>query len=659
MLNSKLLRFALLLVLFMGPALVWPEQPLLGLKKVYYAQNTLDWQGWFTVGLFVITFTALILELLPPDITMLGSASLLVIVGVLKPQEFLGGFAKDVIFTVAMLFVLVRAMEINGMLNAMAKWVLPDLKSSYLRMATLLTPMSGASAFLNNTPIVLAMTPLIRKWSRKKRLSPSKFLIPISFASILGGTCTLIGTSTNIIIDGLLRTTMPEAKLEFFELAKIGIPLTFVGLIYLVLFGQRLLPNREDPTVDFSQHTEEFSGEFNVEEDCPLAHSTVEEVASRYFAGTLLAEIERNERVISAPAADETILPGDRLVFIGDIHQIAELHGVDGLRSLADPHFQMDPSSSHFSEVVISTTSTLVGRTLKRVNFRTTYGASVLAVYRQGRRVPGHVSDIVLQAGDSLILLSTEQWRPRNFYSTDFYTIRHNERLTTFRLSRCLMVTFILVAMVVAAYNGVPMMIASLCAAMACLVTRCISIKEAQKSVVWNLLVLIGASCAFGFALQKTGVAEYFARLILSVVGTEPHLLIMGIFVVTMLCTEFVTNNAAALIMFPIALQMARISGFGSVEATKAIGVTVTIAASCSFLTPIGYQTNTIVYGPGGYRFTDYFKVGAPMSIVCLLLAAFIIPVFWPMTNGETEPAKTLVRGLAEIRKEDIATMPP
>ncbi len=603
----------------------------IGAAQAFLTPPALTWEGWFTVVLFVITFTCLAFEVMPPDVIMLCSSGILVIMGILTPPEFLKGFSKDVLFTIGMLFVVVRAMEVNGILNILAKWLLPDLKSRVAQMATLLLPMSAASAFLNNTPIVLAMTPIIRKWSRKKRFSPAKYLMPISFASILGGLCSLIGTSTNLVIDGLLRSTDPDASLGFFELARLGIPLVLVGVIYLIAFGHRLLPDRDDPATDFSEHTEEFSGEFRVEEGCPFIGEPLSVSSVRYFGGVLLAEIERKGRVLTAPSADEKIIVGDRLIFVGDIHQIAELHAIDGLRSAADPHFQLDLGSSHFSEVVISTTSTLIGRTLKWVNFRTTYGASVLAVYRQGKRVDGGVGDIVLQAGDTLILLSSEPWRVRNFYSTDFYILKHSERLPTFTPWRSAVVILILVGMVVAAMNRVPMMIASLGAAMACLATRSLSIKEAQKSIVWNLLVLIGSSFAFGFALQKTGVANTFAAMILSVVGTEPRFLLAGVFVVTMLCTEFVTNNAAALIMFPIALQVGRLAGLDGAEAIKAFGITVTTAASCSFLTPIGYQTNTIVYGPGGYRFTDYCKVGAPLSLLVFGMAVWLIPILWPL----------------------------
>lgn len=593
--------------------------------------QNLDWKGWFTVVVFFMTFTSLVLEILPPDATMLLSASILTITGIISPTEFLSGFSKDVIFTIAMLLIIVRALEVNGILKVSAKWVLPEVKNHYTQMGALLAPMSIASSFLNNTPIVLVMTSLVKSWAIKKKRFPSKYLIPISFAAILGGMCTLIGTSTNIIIDGLLRSTHAEAKLEFFELSYIGVPFVLAGLTYLIFFGYRLLPERIDPSMDLSEHTEDFSGEFVVEEGCPLANQTIKELSRKYFHGTLIAEIERLGHTYEAPSQEEYLLVGDRLVFLGDINEIAQLHEIEGLRSLADPHFQLDVGSSHYSEVVISTTSSLIGKTLKNTNFRSIYGASVIAVYRQGRRIKRNVREIILQAGDSLMLLSSEAWSIKQYHTNDFYVIRSNEKLVTYNPLQGWIVITSLIGVILAATLGYSMMLASMCAVIVCVFTKAITLKEAQKSILWNLIILIASSFAIGLALRKTGVAHAFGEMLVTVLGTEPHFLIAGIFIFTVIFTEVITNNAAALIVFPIAIETAQLAGYGSISAIKAIGITVTAAASCSFLTPIGYQTNTIVYGPGGYRFTDYFKIGAPLTLIIFFLAVFLIPYFWPL----------------------------
>jgi len=591
-----------------------------------------DWKIWFTVVIFAFVFFSLVKELLPPDIIMLIGAGIFVVTGIITPKEFLQGFSQDIIITLAMLFIIARSLEINGLINILAKRSLPKAKRSMRQLLCMMLPLSAASAFLNNTPIVLILTPIIRKWALERKMSPSKFLIPLSYATILGGTCTLIGTSSNLIVDGLLRANNPGTALDFFELSYIGIPFAIVGFLYMILIGHHLLPNRLDTTTAAIEQTREFTSEFRVEEGCVLCNETIREAGRKYFKGEYLVEIERGDIIMDSPGPGEIILSGDRLVFIGDIEVIAEIHTIKGLRSIADPHFELDVTSSHFSEAVIATTSSLVGKSLKRVNFRQSYGASVLAVYRQGKRLTGSVGDIILQPGDTLMLLSSEAWEPGSTYNNDFFYIRFSEKIALFSPYKAIVVLGILVSMVVAAVYGVPMMVASLSAVSALVMTKSISIREARKAVRWNLLVLIASAFAFGTALQTTGVANYLAQSILYIVGNNPHLLIAGIFALTMITTEVITNNAAALLLLPIAMQTARLGGFDSPEAMKAVAVTVAVSASCSFATPIGYQTNTIVYGPGGYKFTDYLKVGIPLSILFLILGTILIPVIWPLS---------------------------
>ncbi|MFT4553781.1 MAG: di/tricarboxylate transporter [Chlamydiales bacterium] len=595
--------------------------------------NSLDWRGWLTISLFLLVFYSLVKEYLPPDITMLLGAGVLVLFGVIHPEDFLKGFSQDIIITLAMLFIIARALEMNGILNLVAKRALPQEKKPLPQLLKMMIPLSVASAFLNNTPIVLMLTPVIRKWALEKGMSPSKFLIPLSYATILGGSCTLIGTSCNLVVDGMLRAVSPDGGLGFFELSYIGIPICITGFLYMYLFGYRLLPERVDVTTAVLEQTREFTTEFLVTGDCVLHDKTIEEAGAKYFKGENLVEIERGTVIIDSPGRNDKIYSGDRLVFAGDIETIAELHAIEGLHSLADFHFKLDINSSHFAEVVIATTSSLIGKTLRRVGFRRYYGASVLAVYRQGKRVQGNVGEVVLQAGDTLMLLSGKPWEPGSIYNNDFYYIKYSEKLPLFHPLQGSLVAGILIAMVVAATLGVPMMSASFAAAVAMLVTRSISIREARNSIRLNLLILIGSAFAFGNALQTTGVASFIAKAILVVVGQNEYLLVAAIFGTTLVITEMVTNNAAALLIFPIAIEIARLAGFDSPEAMKTIAVTVAIAASCSFATPIGYQTNTIVYGPGGYKFTDYCRVGIPLSFLMWILGIILIPLFWPLSG--------------------------
>lgn len=590
----------------------------------------LGWKGIFTLLAVIVTLVCLVKEIKPPDIVMFVCAAVLAVSGVLTSEQFLKGFSSDIIMIIAMLCVIVRTLEINGMLNIFTKKILPSKATGIFAKSYLLTPIAVLSAFLNNTVIVLMMTPVVRKWAIEKQSSPSKFLIPISYASIVGGLCTVIGTSTNVIIDGLLRRNNPDVSLSFFELGYVGLPCTIAVLAALVTFIPYLLPVRQDISSAISQQTREFTGEFIVEDESPFANTLLKDAGGKHFHRELLIEIERNGRIITAPGPYDVILEGDRLIFAGDIHQIAELHTVSGLRSAADPHFTIDENSTHFSEVVVSLTSNLIGKTLQQINFRSRYGASVLAVYRQGKRIPGNVGEIALDAGDTLFLLSTESWHPDR-YLRDFYNIRHSERVTIYNPGKTTLIIAILLGMIGGMIYGFSILTAVVFAALMLYVTRCITIREAQKGVLWNVLLLIASSFAVATAVDQSGLARFIAEILLSIVGTDPHYLIAGILISTCIFTEFLSNNAAALLIFPVALQAALLGGYTSPEALKTIGVTVAVGASCGFALPTGYQTHMIVYGPGGYRFTDFMRVGAIIDGIVIAVAIYLIPKLWPL----------------------------
>jgi di/tricarboxylate transporter len=593
----------------------------------------LDWRGYLTLVVVILVLIGLIREIASPDITMFVGTCLLVITGVLSPVEFLEGFSQQILFTLAMLFIVVRALEVNGVLAYLAHKVLPQKGSYQRRLAILTVPTTAASAFLNNTPIVLMLTAVVRQWTLVNQLSPSKYLMPIAFATVLGGMCTLIGTSTNLIVNGLLVDVDPAAGFKFFELAWVGVPAAVLGLLYLIFIGGRLLPDRPDPAAAASAEAREFIGEFEVGTDCALVGKTVEQAGRRYFSRDLLIEIGRGNEIINSPSPREVIQVGDRLVFSSEVSRLGNLHAIKGLKSLADPKFVLDPTSPYFAEVVVAVNSWLIGKTLKNVSFRNHYRASVAAIYREGKRITQPVADIVLRAGDTLMLLSNRPWEARSRYGADFYSITPSQQLPIFRSSRAIFIGCVLLAMVVVATAGIPIMYASLGAAGVLLLSRMVSVRQAGQSIDWHLLLLVGSAFAMGSAIAHTGLAAQIAKGILYVVGTDPHLLIGGIFLATTFVTWFVSNAATALLLFPIALEMITLAGYHSLSAVKAVGVAVAIASSNDFVTPIGYQANMIVYGPGGYRFLDYTKMGAALSFLVWALGTAIIPVAWPLPS--------------------------
>jgi di/tricarboxylate transporter len=592
----------------------------------------LTWEGWFTVVLFLLILVVLISEVLQPDLIMLISTGILLVCGIILPTEALRGFSQDIILTIAMLSVVIYSLEINGVLGLISKYILSKSDNHYKELSSIVVPVSIASAFMNNTPIVLMMTSVIRQWALKKNNAPSKYLIPLSFAAILGGACTLIGSSSNLIVDSLVKRHQGGLGFSFFELAYIGVPCLLVGGLYIVFFSYPILPKRQDPTTSLFQETREFTGEFLVEEKCPFIGKTVREICDEYVFGEALIEIERGSTIMDSPSYREFVHEGDRLVFAGEIKQIAELHSFEGLRSMSDPHFKLDLSSPHFSEVVVTSTSSLIGKIVKDTKFREIYGPSIIAIYREGKRLTQHAGQVVIQAGDTLMLLSSKQWRTGDIHANDFYCIRHNEPIGIFKPFKSSLAIATLFLIVISVVFGANIMISSIVGVLVLLATQTISLNQTKKCIPWNLLVLIGSSFGLAIAVEKTGVASYFAAFLIQLIGNQPYFVVSGIFIVTSLMTAFITNNAAVLLIFPIALQLAQLAGLNGPDAIKGIAVVIMMGASCSFITPIGYQTNMIVYGPGGYHFKDYFKVGLPLTCIVFFITVLLVPYFWKLT---------------------------
>jgi di/tricarboxylate transporter len=549
--------------------------------------------------------------------------------GVVDHNTFIKGFSQDILLTVAMLSVIAKTLEVNGILKYIAQSFLTRSRNRSWQLLSIILPTYFLSLFINNVSVVLMLMPLVREWAKNQMRSPSKFLIPLSYASMLGGMCTLMGSTTNLVVDSLMRTVDPTFGFGFFELGMIAFPCGLVALVVLFFLSERLLPSYPDPLTSLSQQTREFSAEFLVEEHCPFVGQSILYLANHYFNGASIVEIERNGVLIDNPKREEVFEVGDRLVFVGDVSQIAPLHYISHLKSLSDPHFQVNEKSLHFSEIVISETSSLIGRTLRQACFRSSYGATVLAVYRQGKRVVGRIGDVLMQPGDTLMLLSSGKKKGFQYHS-DFYIITDNEEVKSTAPTHVPFILSVLSLVILCAGFGLrPMLFVSTLAGLIFLVSRVISPIEAIKSVYWNLLVLIASAFTVAEALRATQVVDRLADFVHLVAGNNPYLMIGFIFLSVVLLAEAITSNAAALLMYPVALKAALLSGFDLASAAKAVGMTVAVAASSAFQTPIGYQTNLIVYGPGGYRFRDYAKLGLPLCLLVGSVAVYLIPRIW------------------------------
>ncbi len=588
-----------------------------------------NWPAVLTAIVTFATLVALLFGQRAPDMAMIGGVVVLLAAGVLAPDEAFKGMANEGMLTVAALFVVAAAVERTGALASLVDRALgrpQSLASAQVR--TMVAP-AALSAFMNNTPVVALMVPAIRDWAKKHRLSVSKLLMPMNAAVILGGLCTLIGTSTNVVVSGLVAAKTGRA-LGMFEITWLGVPLLVAGLAYLLVASKsRSLLKDRRPAMSQSDDPRQYSLEMLVEPGSPLVGRTIEEAGLRGLEGLFLMEIDRAGHVMAAVAPTERLEAGDRLVFVGVVDSVVELQKIRGLRPATDQVFQLDGPRSErvLVEAVVSNTCPLIGQTIREGRFRSTYDAVVIAVARNGERLQMKIGDISLEPGDTLLLEASPTFLDRQRSSRHFYLVSEVSGSTPPRHDRAWIACTVLAAMVLAAtFELVPMVAAAFVAAAAVLVTGCISSNEARRSIEWESLLLIAASFGLAKAMEKTGLDEAIARSTIAAAGDGPHAVLAAIYFVTMLFTELMSNNAAAVLIFPIAWQTAADLGVNPMPFVMA----VTVAASCGFATPMGYQTNLMIYGPGGYKFSDYLRFGGPLNLLVMAITVLLAPLIWP-----------------------------
>ncbi len=594
-----------------------------------------------TLAVVALTIVALAREVLSPDVLLFGALIVLVAAGVLDFEAALRGFSNPVLLTIAGLLVVAAGLKVTGVLEVVTDLVLGTARTLRQALVRLTGTTVVASAFLNNTPIVAMGIPVAIRWSRRRGIAPSRVLIPLSYASILGGLCTLIGTSTNLVVDGLMkRHGLPG--LGFFELAGIGVPIAVVGVAYLVLVSPYLLPDRRQVEAD-AESARRYLAEMRLTSPSPLIGHTVEDAGLRHLPGLFLVRIERTTGIVAPVGPAERLAEGDRLTFAGLVETIVDLRRFRGLEPVTGGDPEREPGAGgpyaagaggealELHEAVISPGSPLVGSSIREANFRSRYNAAVIAVHRHGERIEKRIGDIVLRPGDALMLEAAAGFDRAFRDSSDFYLVsrvdgsaapRHRHRWTSL---------LVLAAVVVLAGTGlVSITLAAALGGLSMVVTGCLSPGEAKRAVDWSLLVVIGSALGIAVAMEKSGAATLLAEGVVDASASfGPRGVLAGLFVATLVLTELITNNAAAALMFPVAISVAGALGL----AARPLVIAVTVAASLSMATPLGYQTNLMVYGPGGYRFTDFTKAGLPLQLLAGTLAVVLIPLLWPMAR--------------------------
>lgn len=490
----------------------------------------------------------------------------------------------------------------------------------------MIAPTGVLSGFMNNTAVVAMFIPAIQDWAQRLGISASKLLLPQSYAAILGGTCTLIGTSTNLVVDGMLQSKL-GIHLGLFELAWVGVPLLVIGGAFLVLVGHKLLPDRGGVREELDQICE-YGVEVIVASSGPLVGKTFAQAGLRALNYGYLTEIDRGGRLITAVEPDRTLQGGDRLYFVGAPECASELRRIQGLNPANGSVHKLEMADHQrcLVEVVLGPEFASLGKTIHDSCFRAGFNAVILSVSRGGRRVPGKLGDITFRMGDTLLLEASHQFVEQYRFRRDFLLVSALNDSTPPDFHKAPRALGILAVMVLLSAIGLLTILeAAFLAAGAMIVTGCLTASRARRSVDLPVLVVIGASFALGNAMTETGAAVWVASGLLGFGRLTPWLALAIVYVLTAIFTEMITNNAAAVLMFPIALAVSEQLGVDFLP----LAVAVMFAASASFITPLGYQTDFMVYGPGRYRFTDYLRLGVPLSVLIGSVAIGLIPLVW------------------------------
>lgn len=582
--------------------------------------------------LFLLVFTKI-----ANDFIFLGILALLLVFptfedgilkfGILSVNDALNGFSNPGLITIAFLYIVSASLIHTGAIEWIGQVLLGKPKTIRQAISRITLPVIGLSSFLNNTPVVAMMVPGISDLSKKTKFSPSKLMIPLCYAATLGGVCTLIGTSTNLVVNGLLITEAKINSLGLFDISCVGIPCAVVGAIFLIFIGHYLLPDRSSSRKQF-ENPREYTIEMVIPKSSNLKGKTISEAGLRNLPSLFLVEVSRGDEVIPAVEPDLRLQEEDRLLFTGVIDSVKELTNQRGLMPATDQLFKLTTPRRwrQLFEVVVSNTSPIVGKTIKEVQFRSYYGAVVIAVARNSERVKKKIGDIVINAGDTLLIEANNSFYERFKDSRDFLLVSSLEDSTPRSHEKAPLAVLILVLMVISVvFNIFDMLQASIVTALVLILSRCLSITQARKSLDVSVLLIIAASLGIGRAIETSGLSSQLANLIVSLANNNVILSLIVIYFITLLLTEIITNNASAALVFPIALQLA--NGLGVSVIPYAIAIMM--GASAGFATPFGYQTNLMVYGPGGYKYSDYLKIGIPMDIIIGITAIIAIIYKW------------------------------
>ena len=633
------------------------DASLIGNASIGNSSLSLD--AWIALAVIGFVLAGLIwLRGVPIEVLFLSGLVGVTLTGVISPEQAVEGFSSRAVLFIAALFATSAGLRATGALDWLGTLLLGSAKterSALLRLSVAVVPFS---AFVLNTPLVAMLMPVVLDWCRKRNVSPSRLLMPLSYLTIVGGVCTLIGTSTTLVCNAELArmaATNPKVvPLSFFDISFVGVPVALVGVAYLLTLGPRLLPNRSDLIQQLGERRREYLLEMLVQPTCPLVGKTVEQAGLRQLPGLFLIEIARDKEIITPVTPDDIIKADDRMVFTGVVQTIADLERIPGLVPAVDMSYEFQPAQQtrrRLTEAVLSRTSPLIGRNVREANFRQRYNAAIVAIHRNGERLTNKIGNIRLEPGDTLLLQTHAEFVEAYRNNRDFYLVSTVGETSARRHDRAWVAGGLFLLMIVwltvcglwgnslavgHLFSGNPQAIIAMTIALLMIGTRSLTTSEARSAIDLQVIITIAAAIGLGQALKTSGAADFVAEnLVGAITATgippawQPYALLALVYLVAALFTEMITNVAVAAMMIPIAVSVA-LAGPDGGYATRPFVIAVALAASLSFATPIGYQTNLMVMGPGGYRPSDYLRVGLPLTLLLMLISVVLIPIAWP-----------------------------
>ena len=583
--------------------------------------------AWITIATVLTMFTVLLLTKLRADLVFLGAISILFVTGVLDAKEAFSGFSSTSVVIIGVLFVVVAGLTHTGVLQWIVKHLLGQPKTYSKAIIRLMLPVAGLSSFLSNTTVVALFVGIVKMWAKKLDVSPSKLLIPLSYASGMGGVCTLIGTPPNLIISGLYADKTGQA-MNVLATTIPGVFCLFIGMLSIIAM-RKLLPDRKAPEAAF-ESTSDYTVELLVPSDNPYIGQTVAEAGLKDVRGGSLIEIIHFDEMVLPALPEEPILGGDRLIYSGQIDEILDLKETHGLVSANHHVFTMNEidRDRQLRTAYVTFGSSLINKAIGHSTFEKDNNMTLVAVARRGKRIEESPREVILQAGDTLLF----ECPPRINIHTDHLSSQlhffDSAQIPNIGKKTFISATIMIAMVVLSALNVIPLLQCAFLAAMAMLLFKCCNVDQAMKAINWEILMVFAGSVVLGVAIQKTGIAERLAFGILDVCGTNPIIVMTAICLVGTFITEFISNTAAGAMFFPIMYQAAEKLGYEPYPFLIALMVSV----SSSFATPIGSPTHMLVYGPGGYRFGDFMRIGLLMNIIILAANILIVNLVYPLT---------------------------